>query len=112
MPTKVIVTRLFSVPPNTEAYEAVYTVSPGSRFTLKKVKVHFPVGVASQLLVRILQGWTSVAPVNGYFVGDDVVFEHEVEAEYGSGSVVRAYIRNISGASTKECTITIEGEES
>jgi len=111
MASKVIVTKLFSVPPNTETYEPVYTVSPGARFRLKKVKVHFPVGTASQLQVRILQGWTSIAPTSGNFTGDDVRFEHDVDAEYGSGSVVRAYIKNTSGASTKEFTVTIEGEE-
>jgi len=111
MTTKVIVSKTFSISPNTETYQTLYTVSPGLKLRLKKIKVHFPTGVASQLHVKIYHGWMSVAPKEGFFTGDNVLLEYDLDVEYGSEAHVRVYFKNTSGASTKECVISMEGEE-
>jgi len=108
---RVIISRTITVDPASEAYQTIYTVSPGSRFRLERVKVYFPPGTASELQVKILQGWTSIAPTEGFFSGDSMEFSHEVHAEYGGESRVIAFLKNLNTASAKQCTITLEGEE-
>jgi hypothetical protein len=99
-----------SVDPNTSTYVTVYTVPPGQRLKLKKIQIWFPVGTYSELQVKILWGWTSLAPLDGYFTGDELLIEKDVEAEYGSQSNVVAYLRNLNTANKRECTITLLGE--
>jgi hypothetical protein len=108
---KVISARI-QVAPGSEQYSPIYTVSPGSIFSLKKVTVYFPTGTLSELLVRIYNGWIPIAPTDGFFTGDDVKIEVEVDEKYGSQSSVIAYLKNTNTASTRECVITLEGDES
>jgi hypothetical protein len=107
-----VVSARIQVAPNTEQYSPLYTVSPGSIFSLKKVTVYFPTGTLSELQVKIYNGWISIAPTDGYFTGDDAKVEVEVDEKYGSQSTVVAYLRNTNTASPRECVITLEGEES
>jgi hypothetical protein len=109
---KVLVTRRVQVAANTETYQEIYRVSPGKRLHLTKVEIFFPTGTLSELLVKVLQGWTSVAPTDGFAQGDDIKNEYPVDASYGSQTPVRAYLRNTNATSPRECIITLVGEES
>jgi len=108
---RVIVTKKVQVPANAERYEEIYRVSPGKRFRLTKVEIFFPVGTLSELLVKILWGWSSLAPVDGFAQGDDMKLEYSVDAVYGSQMPVRAYLKNTNATSPRECIITLVGEE-
>jgi hypothetical protein len=107
-----VVSARIQVDPGGEQYSPLYTVSPGSIFTLKKVTVYFPTGTLSELQVKLYNGWIPIAPTDGYFTGDDVKIEVEVDEKYGSQSTVMAYLRNTNTASPRECVVTLEGEES
>jgi hypothetical protein len=108
---KVIASQRIQVNANTKAYVDLYTVPPGSRLKLQKIQIFFPAGTYDELRVKILQGWASLAPTDGYFTGDEVLIEKDVEAEYGSQSVVRAYVENLNLSYRRECVITLLGEE-
>jgi hypothetical protein len=111
MDFRVIATKRVQVPANTETYQEIYKVSPGRRLRLTKVEIFFPTGTLSELLVKILWGWTSLAPTDGFAQGDDAKLEYSVDAVYGSQMPVRAYLRNLSLTSARECVITLVGEE-
>jgi hypothetical protein len=109
---RVIATKRLQVNANTETYQVIYSVSPGKRLHLTKIDIFFPTGTLSELLVKILQGWTSLAPTSGYAQGDDVKLEYPVDAYFGSQTAVRAYLKNTNTTSSRECIITLFGEES
>jgi hypothetical protein len=111
MPLKVIASRRIVVDPGAETYVDLYTVNPGSRLRLEKVEIFFPSGTAGELLVKVFHGWIGLAPTDGHAQGDNVKHEYPVEAEYGSQSVIRAYLKNINTASARECVITLMGQE-
>jgi hypothetical protein len=108
---RVIASQRVQVPANTKQYTTVYTVSPGKRLKLRQVEVFFPVGTYNELRVKILYGWTSVAPTDGFFTGDETTIVKDVDIEYGSMQPVRAYLENLNLTEQKECVITLEGEE-
>ena len=108
---RVLVTRRVQVPENTETYQEIYRVSPGKRLHLTKVEIFFPTGTLSELLVKILWGWSSLAPTDGFAQGDDAKLEYQVDAFYGSQVPVRAYLKNTNAASPRECIISLVGEE-
>ena len=109
---RIIATKRLQVSPNTETYQEIYTVSPGKRLRLTKIEVFFPSGTLSELQVRILQGWVGIAPTDGVLVGDNVKYEIEVDETYGSQSKVKAYLKNTNATSSRECVITLIGQES
>jgi hypothetical protein len=111
MSLKVIASQRIQVPANTKTYVDLYTVSPGRRLRLQRIQVFFPTGTYNQLRVKIFQGWTSLAPTDGYFTGDEILVEKDVDAVYGSQSVVRAYLENLNLTYQRECVITLLGEE-
>jgi hypothetical protein len=108
---RVIATKRVQVPPNTETYQEIYRVSPGKRLRLTKVEIFFPVGTFSELQVKVLWGWSSLVPTDGFAQGDEAKLEYSVDAVYGSQMPVRAYLRNLSLTSARECVITLAGEE-
>jgi hypothetical protein len=107
----VLVTKRVQVPANTETYQEIYRVSPGKRLHLTKVEIFFPTGTLSELLVKILWGWSSLAPVDGFAQGDAMKMEYNVDAVYGSQMPVRAYLKNTNATAVRECIIMIAGEE-
>jgi peptide methionine sulfoxide reductase MsrA len=109
---RVIATKRVQVPANTETYQEIYRVTPGRRLHLTKVEIFFPTGTLSELQVKILWGWSSLAPTDGFAQGDDVKLEYQVDAFYGSQTPVRAYLKNTNPTSARECIITLVGEES
>jgi hypothetical protein len=108
---RVIASQRVQVPANTKQYTTLYTVSPGKRLKLRQVEVFFPVGTYDELRVKILYGWTSVAPTDGFFTGDETTIVKDVDIEYGSMQPVRAYLENLNLANQRECVITLLGEE-
>jgi hypothetical protein len=108
---RVIATKRVQVPANTETYQEIYRVSPGKRLHLTNVEIFFPTGTLSELLVKILWGWSSLAPTDGFAQGDDMKLEYNVDAVYGSQMPVRAYLKNTNATSARECIITLVGEE-
>jgi len=112
MGLKTIATQRVTVAPNTETVTEIYQVPPGRTLHLTQVQVYFPTGTLSELQVKILHGWVGIAPTDGYLVGDDVKYELEVDETFGSQSSVKAYLKNTNATSSRECVITLIGEES
>jgi len=87
----------------------IYTAPAGAILHIKKVRVHFPAGVAGELHIALRYGNLKVWPATDYANGDDVTIEDEVDLRYFSGDPIRLWYENISTTEPRSVDIKLEG---
>ena len=100
----------YTVAAATSQKVSIYKVGPAEKFTLKKVRIHFPTGTEHKLKVAVMYGMRTVVPEQGYFQGDGVVLEAETDFVYEPGSTIDVYMENMDTSSSHTFTIILVGE--
>jgi len=100
-----------SADPGEEKTVDVFTVSPGKKFKLEKVRVGFPSGTAFELEVSIFRGLEQVKPTDGVMRGDGMVLVDAVQVWFGAGESVKLHYKNVSPTATRKAVVIIEGYE-
>jgi len=107
---KRIITRTVTAPAGASGTQDIEIGARGSRFRLKKVKVHFPSGSNYLLEIAFKIGATQIIPDDGVIVGDDVTHEFEKEIELDGGGKIIVVYTNKDTTNAHSCFIIIEGE--
>ena len=100
----------YTVAASTSQRVSIYKVGPAEKFTLKKVRIHFPTGTEHNLKVAVMYGMKQVVPEQGYFMGDDVLLEADTDFVYEPGSTIDVYMENTDTSNSHTFTIIIIGE--
>jgi len=89
----------------------IYTVSPGKKFKLERVRVFFDAGTNFELKVAIFRGLEQVKPTDGTYRGNNNTVIDTTAVWFGTGETIRVWWQNLSTTEVKRCTLLLEGYE-
>ena len=89
----------------------IYTVSPARKLRVKRVIIYFPIGNYGELEIALYRGESKILPTTGTFTGDNVVYDLDVDLEYGAEENVYIYYKNNNDSETREAFILLVGYE-
>jgi len=88
----------------------LYTVQGARKFTSRIFMVLFPAGTYGELKIHLRHGVKKVMPEVGDYVGDNCLFEDDMQEVWYSGTKVIMHYKNENTTEVRECFVWLRGE--
>lgn len=99
---------LYTVASGSSGKVSIFTVPPGKRARLVRVKFWFPTGVEHELYVALSTGGRRLVPTSGWVTGDNAVIELEPNEIAESSFTVDLEYMNTSSTDSHSVFVAIE----